>query len=99
MWGVGVGLNAIIMVVTEMMRLGGGGGGGGVCQAMSEETWLFFVRISLHVHYNSIGGKVLEWIRGWLTSRKQRVQINGKKSEWGTTGISTRTVVIHNLYK
>ena len=40
-------------------------------------------------------GKVLEWIRGWLTSRKQKVQINGKKSEWGnvTSGVPQELVL------
>jgi hypothetical protein len=26
----------------------------------------------------------LKWIRAWLTGRKQRVSINGSKSEWAT---------------
>ena len=36
-------------------------------------------RLLSKVKAHGIGGKVLEWIRGWLTSREQRVQINGKK--------------------
>ena len=30
------------------------------------------------VKAHGIGGKVLEWIRGWLTSREQSVQLNEK---------------------
>ena len=30
-----------------------------------------------------VGGKVLSWIREWLTGRRQRVVLNGKESEWG----------------
>ena len=26
---------------------------------------------------------MLRWIRGWLENRRQRVSINGAKSEWG----------------
>ena len=29
-----------------------------------------------------IGGKVLAWIKEWLTNRSQRVVLNGKCSEW-----------------
>ena len=29
-----------------------------------------------------LGGKVLEWIRVWLSDRKQRVVLNGEASEW-----------------
>ncbi len=42
---------------------------------------------------HGIDGKVLKWIGDWLNCKKQRVQINGKKSvalgvrdEWGTAG-------------
>ena len=34
-------------------------------------------RLISKVRAHGIDGKVLEWIRGWLTSREQRVQING----------------------
>ena len=30
-----------------------------------------------------VGGKVLSWIREWLTGRRQKVVLNGKESEWG----------------
>ena len=40
-------------------------------------------RLLSKIKAHGIGEKVLEWIRGWLTSREQRVQINAKKSEWG----------------
>ena len=29
-----------------------------------------------------VGGSVLEWIRAWLTGRKQRVVLNGETSQW-----------------
>ena len=29
-----------------------------------------------------LGGKLLEWIRAWLSNRKQRVVLNGEASEW-----------------
>ena len=46
-------------------------------------------RLLSKVKAHGIGGKIVEWIRGWLTSREQRVQIYGKKSEWGnvTSGV------------
>jgi ribonuclease P/MRP protein subunit RPP40 len=30
-----------------------------------------------------VGGKVLSWIREWLSGRRQKVVLNGKESEWG----------------
>ena len=47
------------------------------------------------VKAHGIGGKVLEWIRGWFTSREQRVKINGKKSEGGnvTSGVPQGSVL------
>ena len=52
-------------------------------------------RLLSKVKAHGIGGKVLNWIRGWLTSREQRVQINGKKSEWGniTIGVPQESVL------
>ena len=32
---------------------------------------------------HGIGGNLIKWIRGWLINRKQRVCINGSKSNWG----------------
>ena len=52
-------------------------------------------RLLSKVKAHGIGGKVIEWIRGWFTSREQRVQINGKKSEWNndTSGVSQGSVL------
>ena len=46
-------------------------------------------RLLSKVKTHGIGEKELEWIKGWFTSREQRVQINGKKSEWDnvTSGV------------
>ena len=33
-----------------------------------------------------IGGNLLSWIRNWLNNRKQRVVLNGTKSDWGNVG-------------
>ena len=30
-----------------------------------------------------VEGKVVAWIREWLTGRKQKVVLNGSESEWG----------------
>ena len=30
-----------------------------------------------------VRGKVLSWIREWLTGRRQKVVLNGKESKWG----------------
>ena len=35
------------------------------------------------VRAHGIDGKILGWIRSWLTDRRQRVVINGSKSDWG----------------
>ncbi len=40
-------------------------------------------RLLKKVEAHGIDGKVLKWIGEWLNCRKQRVQINGKKSVWG----------------
>ena len=40
-------------------------------------------RLLKKVRAHGIDGKVLDWIRSWLSDRRQRVVINGFKSEWG----------------
>ena len=35
---------------------------------------------------HSVDGKVLNWIRNWLTGRKQRTVLNGEYSEWSDVG-------------
>ena len=46
-------------------------------------------RLIKKVEAHGIGGDVLRWIKEWLKDRKQRVCINGVKSEWGsvTSGV------------
>ena len=39
-------------------------------------------RLIRKVEVHGIGGDILNWIKAWLIDRKQRVSINGIKSEW-----------------
>jgi hypothetical protein len=39
-------------------------------------------RLIKKIESHGIGGAILSWIRAWLYQRKQRVSINGIKSEW-----------------
>ncbi len=48
------------------------------------EITLFISALLLRkVRAHGIDGKVLGWIGSWLGNRRQRVVINGSKSEWG----------------
>jgi len=49
------------------------------------ENYKFIVphrRLALKLKSHGILGKLLQWIVGWLSDRKQQVCINGKKSSW-----------------
>ena len=39
-------------------------------------------RLMVKVREHQIRGKVASWIEEWLKDRKQRVQLNGRRSEW-----------------
>ena len=41
------------------------------------------LRLLKKVEAHGIGGQLLKWIRSWLIGRKQRVVINGVRSDWG----------------
>ena len=40
-------------------------------------------RLLRKIKAHGIGGTLLDWIRSWLIGRKQRVSLNGVKSDWG----------------
>jgi len=39
-------------------------------------------RLLKKVGAHGIGGKLLQWIRAWLTGRRMRVVLNGETSDW-----------------
>ncbi len=39
-------------------------------------------RVLEKLRAHKVRGKVLNWIRNWLTGRRQRVVLNGKFSSW-----------------
>ena len=39
-------------------------------------------RLLIKMEAHGITGKMLEWVRQWLTGRKQRVVLNGMTSGW-----------------
>ena len=41
-------------------------------------------RLLTKVKTHGIDSRVYDWIKAWLNGRKQRVQINGKESNWAT---------------
>ena len=52
-------------------------------------------RLLLKLQAHGVEGKVLSWVKAWLSNRKQRVQINGKISDWGcvTSGVPQGSVL------
>ena len=61
-------------------------------------------RLLLKLKAHVIGNDIIDWIEQWLTDRRQRVVVDGEvsnwkiSSEWGTTRISIRTIIILNIY-
>ncbi len=40
-------------------------------------------RLLLKLQAHGVEGKVFNWVRAWLSNRKQKLQINGNTSDWG----------------
>ena len=52
-------------------------------------------RLLLKLRSCGVGGKLLNWVEAFLTGRRQRVSVNGSRSEWAavTSGVQQGTVL------
>ena len=56
-----------------------------ISDKISDHAGAGSVKVKGPVNQQVVGvlNKVLAWIMEWLTGRRQKVVLNGKKSEWG----------------
>jgi len=57
-------------------------------------------RLLIKLENHGIKGKVLNWIRSWLSDRKQRVSIRGRSSgwQWVLSGVPQGSVLGQELF-
>ena len=58
-------------------------------------------RLLLKLKAHGIGDSITDWIKQWLTDRRQRVVVDGEVSNWKSVliRISIRTYIILNIYQ